>query len=68
MVSDPEFDGDAQARDESLVLGDVVGGSKMKPDYIAHVDSEGQDEEQTRACSCFHQQPVEVHGQSLAWS
>jgi hypothetical protein len=44
-VSDPEFDGDAQAHDESLVLDDVVGGSKMKPDYIGHVDSEGRDEE-----------------------
>jgi hypothetical protein len=29
-VSDPEFDDDAQARDESLVLSDVVGGSKME--------------------------------------
>jgi hypothetical protein len=30
-------------------------GMKMKPDYIAHVDSKGRDEEQARACSCFHQ-------------
>jgi hypothetical protein len=40
-VLDPEFDGDAQARDERLILGDIVRGSKMKPDCIAHVDSEG---------------------------
>jgi hypothetical protein len=30
------------------------------------VDSEGQDEEQTRTCSCFHQRPVEVHGLKLS--
>jgi hypothetical protein len=53
-VSDPEFDGDVQAHDESLVLGDVVGGSKIKLDYIAHVDSKGRDEEQARTCSHFH--------------
>jgi hypothetical protein len=40
-VLDPEFDGDAQAHNESLVLRDVVGGSKMKSNYIAHVDSGG---------------------------
>jgi hypothetical protein len=40
-VSDPWFDGDSQAHDECLVFDDVVGGRKMKPDDIAHVDSKG---------------------------
>jgi hypothetical protein len=37
----------------------------MKPYYIAHVDSEGRDEEQVRAYFRFHQRPVEVHGPKL---
>jgi hypothetical protein len=37
----------------------------MNPDDIAHVDSEGWDEEKTRACSYFHQRPIEVHGPKL---
>jgi hypothetical protein len=40
-VSDPKFDGDSQAHDECLVFGNVVGGREMKPDDIAHVNSEG---------------------------
>jgi hypothetical protein len=37
----------------------------MKLDDVAHVNPEGQDEEQTRACSYFHQRPIEVHGPQL---
>jgi hypothetical protein len=40
-VSDPEFDGDAQAINESLVLNYIIGGSKMESDHVAHVNSEG---------------------------
>jgi hypothetical protein len=44
-VSDPEFDGDAQASNESLVLSYIVRGSEMESDRVAHVNSEGRDEE-----------------------
>jgi hypothetical protein len=44
-VSDPEFDGDAQAINESLVLSYIVRGSEMESDRVAHVNSEGRDEE-----------------------
>jgi hypothetical protein len=40
-VSDPQFDGDSQGRDECLVFGDVVRCRKMKPDDIAHVNPKG---------------------------
>jgi hypothetical protein len=40
-VSDPEFDGDAQPVNESLVLSYIVGGSKMESNRVVHVNSEG---------------------------
>jgi hypothetical protein len=40
-VSDPEFDGDAQPINESLILSYIVGGSEMESDCIAHVNSKG---------------------------
>jgi hypothetical protein len=54
-VSNPELDGDAQAVNEGFVLSYIVGGSEVELDHVAHVNSEGQDEEQTRAYSHFHQ-------------
>jgi hypothetical protein len=44
-VSDPEFDGDSQTVNESLVLDYIVGGSEVESDCVAHVKSEGRDEE-----------------------
>ena len=57
-----KFDGDLQAIDEGFVLDCVVGGGEVEPNHVAHVYSEGRDEEQTRACPGLHQGPVEVHG------
>jgi hypothetical protein len=54
-VSNPKLDGDAQAIDERLILSYIVGGSEVESDHIAHVNSEGQDEEQAHAHSYFHQ-------------
>jgi hypothetical protein len=34
----------------------------MKAQHVAEVLPEGLDEEQARACPCFHQRPVEKHG------
>jgi hypothetical protein len=64
-VSNSEFDGDAQAADEGLILSYIVGGSEVESDHIAHVNSKGRDEEQARARSYFHQRPIEVHGPQL---
>jgi hypothetical protein len=44
-VLDPEFDGDVQAVNESLVLNYIVGGSEMESDRVAYVNSKGRDEE-----------------------
>jgi hypothetical protein len=44
-VLDPEFDGDAQAINESLVLNYIVGGSEMESDRVAYVNSKGRDKE-----------------------
>jgi hypothetical protein len=65
-VSDPELDGNSQPYNERLVFGDVIWRRKMKPNDVTHVNPEGRDEEQTRACSCFHQRPIEVHGPELS--
>jgi hypothetical protein len=54
-VSNPELDGDAQAINKGLILSYVVGGSEVESDHVAHVNSEGRDEEQAHAYSCFHQ-------------
>ena len=48
--------------DESFVLGCVVGGSEVEPNYVTHMHSKGRDEEQTRACPGLHQRPIKVHG------
>jgi mannose/fructose-specific phosphotransferase system component IIA len=40
-VSNPELDGDAQADNESLILSDIVGGSEVESDQVAHVNSKG---------------------------
>jgi hypothetical protein len=44
-VSDPEFDSDAQAVNESLILSYIVGGNEMESDHVAHMNSKGRDEE-----------------------
>jgi hypothetical protein len=54
-VLNSELDGDAQAIDEGLILSYVVGGSEVDSDHVAHVDSEGRDEEQSHTRSYFHQ-------------
>jgi hypothetical protein len=59
-VSNPELDSDVQAVNEGFILSYIVGGSEVELDHVAHVNSKGQDEEQARACSYFHQRLVEV--------
>jgi hypothetical protein len=54
-VSNPELNGDAQAVNEGLVFSHIIGGGKVESDHVANVNSEGRDEEQARACTCFHQ-------------
>src|SRR5689334_20690000 len=34
----------------------------MEAQHVAEMFSEGWDEEQASTCSCFHQQPIELHG------
>ena len=60
-----KFDGDLQAVDEGFVLGYVVGSGEVEPNHVAHVYSEGRDEEESRACPGLHQRPIEVHGPVL---
>jgi hypothetical protein len=64
-VSNSELDGDAQAINKGLIPGYIVGGSEVESNHVAYVNSEGQDEEQARARSSFHQRPIEVHGPQL---
>jgi hypothetical protein len=54
-VSNSELDSDAQAVNEGLILSYIVGGSEVESDHVVNVNSKGQDEEQARAHSCFHQ-------------
>jgi hypothetical protein len=63
-VPNSELDSDAQAVNEGLILSYIVGGIEVESNHVAHVNSEGRDEEQARTCSCFHQQPV-VHSSAL---
>jgi hypothetical protein len=61
-VSNPKIDGDTQAVNKGLILSYVVGGYEVESDRVAYVNSEGRDEEQALARSCFGQRPIEVHG------
>jgi hypothetical protein len=45
-VSNFELDSDVQTVNEGLILGHIVRGGKVESDHIAHVNSEGRDEEQ----------------------
>jgi hypothetical protein len=58
---DPELDGNLSPVDKSLVLCDVIRGSKMDANHVPHVNTKRQDEEQAHANSCFHERPIEVH-------
>jgi hypothetical protein len=64
-VSNPELDGDTQTVNKGLVLSYVVGGCEVEPDHVAHVNSEGRDEEQACTRSYFGHRLVEVHGPQL---
>jgi hypothetical protein len=56
-VSNSELDGDAQTVNKGLVLSYIVGGSEVESDHVAHVNSEGRDEEQAMPAPVFINDP-----------
>src|SRR6185295_6381537 len=54
---DAEFDGDAEATEEGLVLHHVVRSREMQAYHVPHVFSEGGDEEEAGTGTSCHHRP-----------
>ena len=59
--SDTQLDGNAQAIDERLIFGHIVGEGEMDVNHVPHAYPKGRNEDQPRASAFLHQRSIEVH-------
>ena len=62
-----KFDGDLQAVDEGFVLGCVVGGGEVEPNYVTHMHSEGEMKSRPAPTLVFIRDPSKYMVQHSDW-
>ena len=53
-ASDTQLDGNAQAVDERLIFGHIVGGGEMDVNHVPHAYPKGQNEDQPNVDAFLH--------------